>query len=96
MKLSNYEMIKKDYIDGYQCVLSFDDHHELSIISGEGAHGNKVAPYEVAIFVNGEFAHLPGINETIEDDVIGYLTETDVNSIIKKLYFITGHVPKQV
>jgi len=95
LELSSFEMIDKP-VGGQQCILAFGDTHQLSIISGEGSYSNKVAPYEAAIFINGEFAHLPGINQTIEDDVIGYLTEADVSSIIKKMYFLTGKTPSQV
>ena len=97
LELSSFEMIAKEHDPGgYQCVLDFGEHHQLSIISGNGAQGTKNAPYEAAIFINGEFAHLPGINQTIEDDVIGYLTEADVSSIIKKMYFLTGKSPRQI
>jgi len=71
-------------------------HHQLSIITGKGAQSNKNAPYEAAIFINGEIAHLPGINQDFEDDVIGYLTEADVSSIIKKMYLLTGKSPRQI
>lgn len=95
LELSSFKLIDKG-VGGQQCILAFGDTHQLSIISGKGAYGNKVAPYEAAIFINGEFAHLPGINQTIEDDVIGYLTEDDVDAIIKKMYFLTGKTPRQV
>jgi len=93
MKLANFEMIEKDYMPGgFQSLLSFGEHHQLSVISGEGAYGSKNAPYEIAVFVNGEFANLPGI---IEDDIKGHLTEDEVDTIIKKLHTITKEIPVQ-
>jgi hypothetical protein len=94
MKLADFKMIEKDYMPGgFQSLLSFGEHHQLSVISGEGAYGSKNAPYEIAVFINGEFANLPGI---VEDDVKGYLTESEVDTIIKKLHTITKAVPVQM
>jgi hypothetical protein len=94
MKLADFEIIEKDYMPGgFQSLLSFGECHQLSIISGEGAYGSETAPYEIAVFVNGEFANLPGI---IEDDVKGHLTENEVNTVIKKLHTITKAIPVQV
>lgn len=97
LELSKFEMIEKSHRSGsYQCVLQFDDQHQLSIISGDGAYGGDKGLYEIAIFVNGEFGSLPGINEHVDDDVMGYLTEEQVSTIIKKMYFLTGKTPSQV
>lgn len=97
LELQSFEMIEKvDFPSGYQCVLDFGEHHQLSIISGEGAQGTKNAPYEIAVFINGEFAGLPGINSHVEDDVLGHLTEANVDAIIKKMYLLTGKSPRQV
>ena len=94
MKLADFKMIEKNYMPGgFQSLLSFGEHHQLSVISGEGAYGSKNAPYEIAVFINGEFANLPGI---VEDDVKGYLTESEVDTIIKKLHTITMAVPVQM
>ena len=95
MKLANFEMIEKDYMPGgFQSLISFGEHHQLSVISGNGAYGSKNAPYEIAVFINGELANLPGITET-DDTVKGYLTEDEVDTIIKKLHTITKEIPVQ-
>ena len=97
LELQSFEMIEKaDFPGGYQCILAFGDHHQLSIISGDGAYGGNQGLYEIAIFVNGEFASLPGINDHVEDDVLGYLTADEVGAIIKKMYLLTGKTPEQV
>ena len=86
LELQSFEMIEKaDFPGGYQCVLAFGDHHNLSIISGEGAYGGDQGLYEIAVIINGEFASLPGINDHVEDDVLGYLTADEVGAIIKKM-----------
>lgn len=96
LELSSFEMIEKaDILGDYQCVLAFGDEYELSIISGQGAYSTEAAPYEIAVIKNGDLAEMPGITE--EDDTVkGYLTEADVDVIIKKMYLITGKTPRQV
>jgi len=96
LELSSFEMIEKvDHLGSHQCVLSFGDDYELSIISGQGAYSTKTAPYEIAVFKHGDFTHMTGITD--EDDAVkGYLTESDVDAIIKKMFLITGKSPRQI
>ena len=95
LELKSFEMTEKaDILGSHQCVLKFGD-YELSIISGEGAYSTKNAPYEIGVFKNGDFIEMPGI--TAEGDTVkGYLTESDVSAIIKKMYLITGKTPRQI
>lgn len=96
LELSSFEMIEKTGVLGdSQCVLSFGDEYELSIISGKGAYSAENTPYEIAIFKNGELSEMPGITWD-GDSVKGYLTETDVDIIIKKMYLLTGKTPRQI
>jgi hypothetical protein len=98
MKLHDFEMIEQaDRPGAYQCVLDYGDTYQLSIISGKGAYGGDRGLYEIAIFKDGDFTRLPGIfKDDHDDDVIGHLTEGDVNAIIFKMFFITGQEPEQV
>jgi hypothetical protein len=92
LELSSFQMTDNE-LGGEQCVLSFGD-YELSIISGTGAYASKKAPYEIAVVKNGNFINMPGITE--EDDTVkGWLTKSDVDAIIKKMYFLTGTTPRQ-
>ena len=92
LELSSFQMTDNE-LGGEQCVLNFGD-YELSIISGTGAYGSKKAPYEIAVVKNGNFINMPGITE--EDDTVkGWLTKSDVDAIIKKMYFLTGTTPRQ-
>jgi len=96
LELSSFEMIEKvDHHGSHQCVLSFGDEYELSIISGQGAYSTESAPYEIAVIKHGDFTHMPGITDK-KKKVKGYLTEADVSTIIKKMYFLTGKTPSQV
>jgi len=72
-----------------QVVLKFSDRYSLSIINN--GHGKEHNLYEIAPFVNGQMAELPGI--TNGDTVVGYLSEEEVNAIIKKIVLISGKNP---
>ena len=97
LELSSFEMIENtaDFLGKHQCVLSFGDEYELSIISGQGAYSTETAPYEIAVIKHGDLTVMPGITDD-DDTVKGYLTEADVDAIIKKMFLITGRTPVQV
>ena len=82
---------------GGQIVLDFGRYH-LSII--DDGYGSDRGLYEIAVFdaVDGVaqgMTELPGI--TAEgDSVKGFLTEADVDAIIKKMYTLTRQDPQQV
>ena len=94
MKMNNIKMIPTEMPKGVQAILDFGK-YELSIIQNESSYGNKQGLYEIAVFKNGEQCELPGVTEP-GDTVKGFLTETDVDVILKKMYLITGKVPEQV
>lgn len=96
LELKSFEMIEKVDMPGqYQCVLDFDDNVQLSIITGKYTYGGDRGLYEIAVFKDGDFAGLPGIVD-VEEQVRGYLTESEVDVIIKKIYTLTGKTPSQV
>jgi len=97
LELSSFEMIKntEGYLGSHQCVLSFGDEYELSIVTGKGAYSTETSPYEIAVIKHGELTHMPGITD-VDFALKGYLTETDVSAIIKKMYLITGKSPRQI
>lgn len=82
---------------GRQIVLDFGRYH-LSII--DDGYGRDEHLLEIGLFaakdgVATDMTSLPGI--TSEDDTVrGYLTEEDVNCIIKKLHAITSIEPIQI
>ena len=97
MQLADFTMIQKDtFRKGNQAVLDFGNYH-LSVI--DDGMGKDASLYEVATFNSNDglasnFVELPGITD--EHGVRGYLTETDVDAIIKKMYSITGRLPIQI
>lgn len=82
---------------GRQIVLDFGKYH-LSII--DDGYGREDHLLEIGLFaakdgVGLNMVALPGITDE-GDTVRGYLTEADVDAIIKKLYSITLVEPTQV
>ena len=82
---------------GGQIVLDFGKYH-LSII--DDGYGREQYKYEIAAFdaydgVASGMTELPGITEE-GDTVKGWLTESDVDAIISKMYFLTGTTPRQI
>ena len=93
LELKSFEMLRKERSsNGRQAVLDFGDYH-LSIIND--GYGSEQGLYEIGVFKHGDLAEMPGITEE-NDTVKGYVTEADVNAIIKKMYLLTGKTPEQV
>lgn len=94
MKLSDFKLMKTQFPNGVQTVLDFGK-YELSIVCNEMSYGNKQGLYEIAVFEDAMQTELPGIT-AVGDTVKGWLTETDVDTIIKKLFLVTGQQPQQI
>jgi len=94
MKMSDFEMMPTEMPKGIQAVLDFGD-YELSIVQNDCSYGNKQGLYEIAVFKGNEQHELPGVTQP-GDTVKGFLTEEDVNGILKKMYLITGQEPQQI
>ena len=88
MSVVKFEDIKFDSLyDGKSAVIPFGD-YELSIVSHSGSYGGKQGLYEIAVFKDVDQVELPGITNE-GDTVKGFLTESDVVCIIKKMQAIT-------
>ena len=79
---------------GVQALLSFGE-YELSIIKNEGSYGGKQGLYEIAVFKGNYQVELPGITEQ-GDTVKGFLSEDEVEGIIKKMHLVSGADPEQI
>lgn len=95
MKLADFEMMETTSPNGVQVILKFGDKYDLSIVQNEVSYGNKQGLYEIAVFEDMDQVELPGITNP-GDTVKGWLTEKDVNTIIKKMYTITMENPVQI
>ena len=94
MKLKDFQLLETDVPKGVQAVLDFGK-YELSIVRNVFSYGGKQGLYEIAVFEDARQIELPGV--TNEGDIVkGWLTEADVDVILKKMYLITGTIPRQV
>ena len=95
MQLKDFEMMPTDFPNGVQAVLQFGDDYELSIVSNEFSYGGPKGLYEIMVMHKGQQKELPGVTQQ-GDSVKGYLSEGEVNGILKKMYLITGKQPTQI
>lgn len=80
---------------GVQAILDFGA-YQLSIVKNEVSYGNKQGLFEIAVFdSSSEQVSLPGVTNE-GDTVKGFLSEKDVDTILKKMYIITGKQPVQI
>jgi hypothetical protein len=93
MKLSNFKFMNTEVPVGIQMLLDFGE-YELSVVKNEVSYGNKQGLYEIAVFKGDGQVELPGVTEE-GDTVKGFLSEQDVDVIIKKMHLLTGASPKQ-
>ena len=98
MKLKDFKWMTKQQHKsrvteaGGQIILNFGN-YELSII--DDGYGGKQGLYEICVFKDGDQHELPGVTAD-GDTVKGWLTESDVDAIISKMYFLTGTTPRQI
>ena len=95
MKLEDFEMMPTENPRGVQAVLKFGDDYELSIVQSDFSYGGKQGKYEIGVFKNGAMTEMPGITNQ-GDTIRGFLTEEDVNAIIKKMHLASGADPEQI
>jgi len=65
-----------------QCIVQFPNGYGASIVQGEYTYGGKDGLYELAVF--GKDGHIT-YDTPITDDVLGYLTEQDVEDTLNKI-----------
>ena len=88
MKFEDIKFNKTVTPTGIQCLLKFGE-YELSIVQNDFSYGGDQGLYEIAVFKGDGQVEMPGITEN-GDTVKGFLTEGDVEAIIKKMYLATG------
>lgn len=93
--MTEYEMIERtDAPYGSQAILDFGS-YQLSIVQHDGSYGGKQGLFEIGVFKDSNMVELPGITAD-GDTVKGYLSESEVNGIITKMFTITRKTPTQV
>ena len=88
------KFVNTDVPNGIKAVVNFGE-YDLSIIKNETSYGGKKGLYEIGVFKGQDMVEMPGITEE-GDTVKGFLDESDVSGIIKKMHLATGSEPKQV
>jgi hypothetical protein len=67
---------------GKQCIVQFSNGYGASIVQGPYTYGGSNGLYEIAVFgKNGEITY----DTPITDDVIGHLSEKEVEKILKDI-----------
>ena len=95
MNLKNIKFAETAVPKGKRALLKFGDTKKLSIIQNEFSYGGDKGLYEIAVFDGADQVEMPGI--TAEGDTVkGFLTESDVDVIIKKMLTVTGSEPVQI
>jgi len=92
MKFKDIPFNKTKMPKGIQAMLKFNK-FDLSIIKNESSYGSKMGLYEIAVFSGNTQIEMPGITEE-GDTVKGFLSESDVESIIKKMHLVSGADPE--
>jgi hypothetical protein len=91
---TDLKFTKTDIPNGIQAVVNYGE-YDLSIIKNSSSYGGKQGLYEIGVFKGSKMVEMPGITEE-GDSVKGFLSESDVSGIIKKMHLATGSEPKQV
>lgn len=64
-----------------QCVVNFPNGYGASVIKGLYSYGGREGFYEIAVLMGGKLCY----TTPITDDVLGYLTETQVTETLKAI-----------
>jgi len=87
MKFEDLKFTETKIPKGIQALVKFGE-YELSIVQNDMSYGGPLL-YEIAVFdKNDTLIEMPGITEE-GDTVKGWLNETNVELIMKKMYSLT-------
>lgn len=76
------KVIEKKAHDGTQRIFSFpNSKYEASVVCHSYSYGGDIGLFELAVLLNGKVCYTSGITT----DVIGHLTEKQVQEYIKKI-----------
>lgn len=93
MRFKDIKFEDQKFAKGKQALLEFGV-YDLSIVQNEVSYGGKMGLYEIGVFKGDEMVELPGITQD-GDTVKGFLTESNVEAIIQKMFLITATNPVQ-
>ena len=79
---------ERTYVGGIQKLYRFENEYGASVIKGEGTYGFSEGLWELAVirFTGKDMDSFDIVYDTpITGDVIGYLTETEVNDLLTRI-----------
>ena len=79
MKFSDLQF--NTLFDGVQSIVSFSNGYGASIVRHKHSYGETEGLYELAVTKNNKITY----DNPITDDVVGYLTEEDVESYLNQI-----------
>ena len=88
MKFEDVILDYDEQLGGVQGVVEYGP-YELSIVSHKYSYGGDKGLFEIAVFKGDEQVELPGVTHR-GDTVKGFLSESEVNGIMVKMYSLTG------
>lgn len=77
------------YKNDIQCRISFDNGFSVSIIKGQFSHGGNEDLYELAVLSDDGIQY----NTAITQDVLGYLSEEEVEQIVYSIQCLEDYNP---
>lgn len=81
--------------NGIQSILKFGPDYQLSIVKSDFSYGGNSGLYEIAVFTGDSQINMPGITED-NDTVKGFLSESEVIGVVKKMHLVTGEDPEAI
>ena len=92
MKFKDIKFNQTTMPKGIQSMIKFGD-YDLSVVKNTSSYGGSQGLYEIAVFKGSGQVEMPGITQA-GDTVKGYLSESEVEGIIKKMHLVTGRDPE--
>ena len=74
----NYPFINEQYSKAKQAIMYFENGYGVSVLYGSCFYSNGIDTYEVGILYDGGLTY----DTDITDDVMGYLTESEVTDVM--------------
>ena len=91
MKFDDIKFKETEMPKGVQAMINFGE-YDLSVVQSDFSYGGKQGKYEIAVFKGCDQVNMPGITEE-GDTIKGFLSESEVEGIIKKMHLVSGSDP---
>ena len=84
--MKNFLLKEKEHLGGTQRIYKFPNGFGASVVQSPFSYGGRVGLWELAMveFIDDEKYELV-YNDIVEGDVLGYLTESEVEEVLEKI-----------